>query len=355
MEMPSPVSPFHKLTADVLWEIVSFLPRCAQLCARNSCQALRISVMAHFNVVAALARIDMTECADPGARCAKRLLAFGLPAFRHLCCLQFSGLRDLIDDVTCALLGFVAPPTLTSVDVSSCSHVTNLGVHLLTRGSLGASLKHLDLTFTNTDYAIVLHLYRKCSGLLVRRQPAWLDGHFQCPWNEVHTYHIDGSFQFTRSRESRGFVWCLRNHGDFLTIKIQYLDVTILPGVPFFRPGVLLKWQEDHVVVVQARWQLDPPDEFPPGQSYAALPIGKSMPLQTNDGVLLVSRIKVVPLEGDQLRPPEALVDEIEARLSGLLFLQRNYEEETQALCCAHPQEPYFKLPFPWLSPEPAI
>eukprot|EP00667_Euglena_gracilis_P026161 EG_transcript_31225 len=178
--MQQPVkAPFYKMTTDTLWDILSFLPPCAQLGARNACWALRRGVRGHFDAMATLTPGDV-----PVGPRGRWVLAVGLPLFRQLRALHLAGLRDQMDDVTCALLGFIVPPTVESVDVSSCPSVTNLGIYLLTRGALKTSLKYLDLTFTGTDYSIALHLYQLCPNVLIRRQPKWLDGHFQCPWNE---------------------------------------------------------------------------------------------------------------------------------------------------------------------------
>jgi len=79
-------------------------------------------------------------------------------------------------------------------------------------------------------YVVVLEAMRRCPRLrLLRRQPEWMDGTFLTPWGEEHnllrgrrvsratadlvddasqehTYYADGSFQFSRASESRGWV-----------------------------------------------------------------------------------------------------------------------------------------------------
>lgn len=326
----------NTLRDDVLWEVIGWLPRCDQLRVRWVCRMMQTAAELHFANADMIERNDLlTAAADCGSRFPYALLLAGLPLFHNLRCLHLSGMRDYVDNIICAFLGFAAPPTLESVDVSACPSVTNLGVYMLMQGRLRYSLRYIDLTFTSTDYSAVLQLYNVCPGIVVQRLPKWLNGHFQCPWNEVHTYYPDGAFVFTRSQESKGFVWCITDHGEYLSDKIQYLDAYVLPHT-LFRPGVLLKREaDDVVVVVQARWQLDPPHEFPPPQVYESLAVGVSMPVTINEGIILVSKMKVVPLEPDQQRPPQKLVEEIKAYahatyLSSPLFPFVDYEEDAQ-------------------------
>jgi hypothetical protein len=95
-------------------------------------------------------------------------------------------------------------------------HVTDLGLGFLGQSTCCESLESIDITFyVNTTYEGTLAL-RNSNRLpnlrVIRRQPIWLDGHFETPFEEedrreLHTYHVDGSFNFRyRDVMSHGFV-----------------------------------------------------------------------------------------------------------------------------------------------------
>merc|ERR1719221_2232670 len=65
----------------------------------------------------------------------------------------------------------------------------------------------------------------------VRRVPVWMTGHVQTPFLsengsfEVHTYWADGSFRFSRSIQSRGFIKDVKDDGiGAARTSLQYLN-----------------------------------------------------------------------------------------------------------------------------------
>jgi len=76
-------------------------------------------------------------------------------------------------------------------------------------------LETLDLTYCAlVSYAAVLELRAASPSVrLIRRQPSWMDGTFDTPWGEKHTYWPDGSFCFDRVGTAKGWVAQLRPHG----------------------------------------------------------------------------------------------------------------------------------------------
>lgn len=97
------------------------------------------------------------------------------------------------------------------------------------------ALRVFDFTFCNrATYSSVVSVRDLCPEIvLVRRQPEEFDGKFECPWGEEHSYYADGSFEFTRSVESIGWVCYLQEHqdvenqGTFFSDRLR--SATILP------------------------------------------------------------------------------------------------------------------------------
>ena len=91
-------------------------------------------------------------------------------------------------------------PQLEELNLSETA-VTTRGV-LALRGL--SRLTALDLTYCPlVSYAAVMALRDASPRLaLIRRQPPWLDGHFDTPWGETHTYYPCGAFSFTRATEA---------------------------------------------------------------------------------------------------------------------------------------------------------
>mmetsp|Transcript_34618 Transcript_34618/g.108716 ORF Transcript_34618/g.108716 Transcript_34618/m.108716 type:complete len:259 (+) Transcript_34618:81-857(+) len=147
---------------------------------------------------------------------------------------QLSSLRELrlrwvpIGD---AHLSAVAGlPQLSLLDLTGAARVTNNGVRLVLAGC--PAIEELHLTFCEcVGYVVVLEAMRRCPRLrLLRRQPEWMDGTFLTPWGEEHTYYADGSFQFSRASESRGWVCQCRPlpsaaSSDVVEDRLLYTDI----------------------------------------------------------------------------------------------------------------------------------
>jgi hypothetical protein len=130
-----------------------------------------------------------------------------------------------------------------------------------------SALKQIDLTFCrNTSFAGTFWLRDGIPQLqCIRRIPVWCEGNFYTPFGsgvEIHTYWPDGTFSFTRNKQSSGFVtdlypWDRQLHSididdgydyeaaDFVGDKMQYNDPDLPDFMPEFaqyayRPGVSL-------------------------------------------------------------------------------------------------------------------
>lgn len=184
------------------------------------------------------------------------------------------------------------------------------------------------------------------SQLLVRRQPAWLDGIFECPWGEQHTYWPDGSFSFDRSREAKGWISRLRCRGDegtrrrWLEDRMVYVDVEQeQKGVQYMQPedyeppgpnsqegAAPVSQQPGREVRVVQWFGSDEHEEplFPAPGLWDHIPLGRSVLAQTHDGgQVLLSRIRVRPLQGvatgaAPVSPPRALQRLLWLRLATL-------------------------------------
>mmetsp|Transcript_29303 Transcript_29303/g.93927 ORF Transcript_29303/g.93927 Transcript_29303/m.93927 type:complete len:280 (+) Transcript_29303:680-1519(+) len=207
------------------------------------------------------------------------------------------------------------------------------------------TLEYIDITFCNgTTYGATLPLRRLFSNnLVIRRQPAWLDGQFRTPFGEgeVHTYWADGTFSFTRPHESTGYVRHLRREGNVLCDSLQYIDFDAPPFWPAwvkycYRPGVALQRVpsdgaddglnagEHSVLVGQLLIGLLPPMGLPSpppalevgGQAYFDVE-GNPVAPAPDDGIpsahLMVSRMPVMPPSEGHLMPPLELIERIEA------------------------------------------
>lgn len=217
-----------------------------------------------------------------------------------------------------------------------------------------STLRSIDLTFSEgTTYGATIFLRRALPGLeLVRRQPATLDGCFLTPFGdnsvERHTYYADGSFSFSRTQQSKGYVRFLKKEPDqeFLYDSMQYSDFRGVMGWPpwarfFYRPGVALKFAAPtegnsvrNVLVAQMLSDIRAPEAWPPvadekvplGQSVYIREDGEVLPSQApadaaqQGAAVMVSRMEVQPLEC--LMPPASLVDEIE----GFELQRRRFE-----------------------------
>eukprot|EP00403_Amphidinium_massartii_P011099 CAMPEP_0178420920 /NCGR_PEP_ID=MMETSP0689_2-20121128/26384_1 /TAXON_ID=160604 /ORGANISM="Amphidinium massartii, Strain CS-259" /LENGTH=377 /DNA_ID=CAMNT_0020042423 /DNA_START=57 /DNA_END=1187 /DNA_ORIENTATION=+ len=257
------------------------------------------------------------------------------------------------DDALRTLQGVL--PSLQCLRCTRSKSLTDDGVRSLVEDAASRSqLREVDLTFSrNTSFAVTIALRRAIPSLqVIRRQPRWLDGHFLTPFKsdrganitERHTYYADGSFQFTREEQSRGYVKSLEESAskDFLTNSLRYCNFGPSLGLPFwaqfcYYPSVALKpvpgnnpdVAEDSmhsVLVAQALSGIAAPAQWPAVES-EQVPLGQSVFLQRDGSILppgmeiqtavrdyeaylMVSRMEVLPLETPM--PSEALVSEID-------------------------------------------
>jgi len=202
-------------------------------------------------------------------------------------------------------------PSITALDLSQSLALTNEGVRALFSQTSGRGegawrqLRVLDLSFcARTTYELVLELRHTFSPpLIVQRLPHWLQGKFETPWGEQHTYFADGSFSFDRHNQAAGYVRWLRRvqpsataggggeeaeslaHFPFLTDSLQYVDFEPPPAWPLwvrycYRPGVALcphpratSGGVRHILVAQLLRGLRAPLRLPP-VLVEAVPLG---------------------------------------------------------------------------------
>jgi hypothetical protein len=224
-------------------------------------------------------------------------------------------------------------PNLLELRLVGSLGVSDAGLASLSLGC--QSLTHLDITFCrNTTYSGTFCLRSsETTKRVIRRQPAWMDGKFQTPFDNdgVHTYWCDGTFQFDRATQSCGFVCDLEIHNndyDHLADKLQYNNFEPPGGWPAwsrfcYRPGVsLLKLPDWHdgkrqVLVGQHLYGLWPPTDIPMFDHVPLVDVGASIyfgkdgaQLPENhpvgDRYTMVSRMTVLPLE--ELMPPDDIV-----------------------------------------------
>ncbi|KAL1503123.1 hypothetical protein AB1Y20_011186 [Prymnesium parvum] len=217
-------------------------------------------------------------------------------------------------------------PRLASLDLRGCTRLTDRCVRGLARLP---RLEALDLTFcTGVSYASVVFLRRQCATLReIRRQPEWFDGQYETPWGEVHTYYADGSFDFGRSIESRGWIAQMVDHGTHLENRLVYVDVADSSelgerGSAYNgRIGVLLRQDDEgHVLVVQDSLQPEPPAYFPTLGVEATPEVGHSKRIQQRSprtstfSRLLVSCMRTLPLDDHASRlAPASLFEALAA------------------------------------------
>lgn len=227
-------------------------------------------------------------------------------------------------------------PLLKHISMVRSPFVTDRGLECLSRHT-GGAIESIDITFCRkTTFAGSLCLRDKLRPSLkvLRRQPAWLDGHFHTPFNEegdeveVHTYYPDGTFTFNRANQSRGFVAELEewnDSGTYLADKLQYVDFDPPPGWPTwttysYRPGVcLLKLPDQRTVLVgQTLRGLKPPrildlmtsvtTTIQTGQSLYFNANEEPLEARPTDGGIMISKMRVFPLDS-LMAPDDLLVD----------------------------------------------
>jgi len=250
------------------------------------------------------------------------------------------------DDFLRNLSSITAAPNLKHLFMTRSMHITDAGLEFLTRNPLRCqTLETIDITYCrNTTYAGTFPLRDKLTALkLLRRQPQWMDGTYETPFenDSLHTYWADGTFYFLRDNLKSGYVcdyflWDSTNEnrvGD----KLQYnnLDLAEVLPVEFrqvFRPGVsLLRLpQEQAVLVAQTLRGMYPPKDYPTLEQKDLVPMGESIYLDvvgnvTNDEEMrhtMLSRIPMRPLES--LMPPWDIVEKNRMQIAKMTSKQLN-------------------------------
>lgn len=235
-------------------------------------------------------------------------------------------------------------PSLRTLDLSETTVATRGVVALRAL----PALEELQIVYCPlVCYAAVLALRAASASprlRLIRRQPRWLDGHFDTPWGEVHTYWPCGAFYFAaaeapqRRGESKGYVAQMRPRArlrtDALTPPYEVpelsdetvstshvedrlifidIDPSQEPASSNGRIGVQIAPDNvpGRVIVVQS---LETPE--PPPRAHAAITVGFGVPdvgQTTRFGNTIVSCIAVRPLRSDEITPPPALQSELRA------------------------------------------
>ena len=262
-----------------------------------------------------------------------------LQNYNHILCL------DLGRHATDSILGRIASqlPVLQELSMVESLDVYDSG--LATLGHSDTRRQHLrsiDITFcTNITYETTLQLRLRLlhPDVVIRRQPVWMDGHFETPFENdgLHTYWADGSFSFQRAEASCGFIRCLRKwdaaNPDHIGDRLQFANFQPPATWPpwagvFYRPGVSLlrlpyedETESRTVLVAQAMKGIYPPALWPK-REHGSLPIGVTK-FFDHDGTMLsledeadaigtkefmVTRMRVRPLEC--LMPPKHIVDQ---------------------------------------------
>lgn len=225
-------------------------------------------------------------------------------------------------------------PCLEVLDLRNQPQVTNRGVRQLasSSSSLAATLVEVDLTACPlVGYSIVQQLHARCPRLrLVRRLPAWLVGWTTTCNGEKHTYYADGSFEFTRDTEARGWVAQCRvdeQTGDVETRLIYIDDPEGLwgPQAHNGRVGVLIRRVHPHAdknfdehalpsrpleptdseeaLVVQSLRVPEPPPAFPTLASSSLPGRGSTRFFRKVDGGVMCSRL-CINHGAQEERPP---------------------------------------------------
>jgi hypothetical protein len=250
-------------------------------------------------------------------------------------------------------------PSLQHLSMVSSEAVTSQGFMSLTEESADddffvkyrqPNLRYIDITFSpRISYeSTLLVRARLQNGVVIRRQPSWMDGRFETNFDNdgIHSYWADGSFSYEREGASSGYVdevflWDETNQ-DHVGDKLQFTNFTPPATWPnwarfFYRPGVsLLRTPEEEgqehegsegrtIIVAQLLAGMRPPRDYPQKQ-HRNLPVGVTQhfnlqgDLITEDDPdfrdhrhLIVTRMRVFPLES--LMPPQEIVDQNSAFL----------------------------------------
>lgn len=252
---------------------------------------------------------------------------------------RLTGLHELhlrgLCGVSDELLRTTLAPYLSQLRVLDLSE-TAVG----TRGVISLQsmpcLESLNITFCElVSYAAVVAL-RDASPRLrhIRRQPRWLDGHFDTPWGETHTYYPCGAFSFDRTMQSKGWVAQMRQHGrpcidaapdgdgnrpaedcvvtTYLEDRLIFLDRHAYSNISG-RIGVCLFPHPEHdgrVIVVQSTVAFEPPKLSDEILSPSMWP-DEGQTVRLDDQQLMISCMRVRPLSEGCHEPPADLHAEL--------------------------------------------
>ena len=239
-------------------------------------------------------------------------------------------------------------PNLKHLSMIKSLQVTDTGLELLTRNPVRCkNLETIDITYCRrTTYAGTFVLRDKLKALrLLRRQPEWMDGVYETPFqnDNLHTYWADGTFSFDRDSLARGYVCDLFQWGEnenHVGTKLKFNDEESLEGLPLwaknlYRPGVsVLRLPGEHAVLVAQRVHgIYPPKECPRLEHKNSVPLGQTVYLDRDGNVLeggnraesspftMISHIPMRPLA--TLVPPNEIVEKnrAAAELRGMYSL----------------------------------
>jgi hypothetical protein len=226
-------------------------------------------------------------------------------------------------------------PELRHLSMVGSVGVDDEGLRAIAQGEARReNLRSIDITFCqNTSYQVTLWLRENLPNLsLIRRQPEWMDGRFETPFENdgIHTYYADGSFSYERQEWSKG--WIVRvqpweiSKPCHVSTKLQFSKTGPLLGLPthfeyIYRPGVsLLRLPPEDdtrtVLVAQCMNGILPPRNYPK-EEHKTLPVGVSHVENDSNGgqQIMITRLRIYPFtENESCMPPAGLVEENMAR-----------------------------------------
>ena len=241
-----------------------------------------------------------------------------------------------------------ALPRLQSLAMVGSLRVTDGGLMALSNAQACAeTLQYIDITFChNTSYGGTFCLRDTFHNLKVlRRQPSWMDGSFETPFENdgLHTYYADGSFQFEREQQSTGFVMQLdqwyQANPHLVFDKLQYSNFEMPEFWPtwarfFYRPGVsLLRLNETEVLVGQTLRGLRPPRDYPRVQHAELLPSTKSSVYLNRHGQVVGQRPPGADDNGDVNQIPHYLLSRMRVYPLSTLMPPTDLVEKNRAFC----------------------
>jgi atypical dual specificity phosphatase len=295
-----------------------------------------------------------------------RVMAAVLSRLTGLHELHLRGLHGVSDEMVRSTL----VPNLSQLRVLDLSETAVATRGVMSLRSLPC-LESLNITFCAlVSYAAVIVL-RETSPRLkqIRRQPPWLDGHFDTPWGETHTYYPCGAFSFNRTTQSKGWVAQIRQHGrscgiqqsraddcdaaqaakgngsaadcviiTHLEDRLIFLDVHADAHAINGQVGVCLfphPEGDGRVIVIESTQALEPPGKLPDELLSPSAWPDEGQTERIHD--LMISCMRVRPLSEDCQKPPDDLHDELREfcalRGDDGNFV-RSYSEQVAFLSC---------------------